>query len=747
MRRLLLAAFGAVAAISCSTNQTTPQAGGDAIPKGRVEKADAGEWTLHGNDSNEQRYSTLKQINVNTVANLGLAWTADMPERSSWQGTPIMVGGVLYVTTPWSYLYAYDAVTGRQLWKYSPRVVREIGASQLCCGNQNRGATYWNGKIIWATLDGRLVAVDAKKGTLVWETATFDPMKDAMSITGAPRVGNGVVFIGSAGGEYHQRGFISGYDAETGKKLWRFYTVPGDPSKGPDGEASDDVMAMAAKTWKGEWWKTGGGATVWEGMVYDRENDLVIFGTGNGAPWPAEVRSPGGGDNLFTSSIVAVNAKTGKYAWHYQTTPKESFDFDNNAPLTIADLMIDGQKKHVVMQVPKNGVFYVIEAKTGKVQSAQLTVPFGNWLTGFDKANNWAPILNPEANYGATGKGWYVQPFQTHVWSPQAFNPDTGLVYVNLLNATYGMVAKEGAKMGNQLLSIIVGGPDATPQVPQPVVPRENWLSAWNPVTQTEVWRVRGGGSGTMTTAGNLVFQSESANLVAYSADNGDKLWTGALGANAGAGSMTYEIGGEQYIATLAAVGQQRTGRVVVFKLGGKAALPAVAPAAQQVLNPPANFGTEAQLAAGRDSYTAACSICHEGGARTSTGAPDLSYSPFLASTAAFSSVVIDGIKMDGGMKSFKGALTSENVEAIRAHLVSVANTLKSNPPRGGVGGPGGGGGGARGGGPGRGAGAGPAAPPPAATPVAGLRGSTGGRVAGQAPTRPASQAPTELHQ
>jgi quinohemoprotein ethanol dehydrogenase len=751
MRRLLLASFGAVAVISCSTTQTDAPVGGGAIPAGRVEKVKAGEWALHGNDSNEQRYSTLKQVNADTVRNLGLAWTADMPERSSWQGTPIMVGGVLYVTTPWSYLYAYDAATGKQLWMYSPRVQREIAATQLCCGNQNRGATYWNGKIIWATLDGRLVAVDAKSGKLVWETATFDPMKDPMSITGAPRVGNGVVFIGSAGGEYHQRGFISGYDANTGKKLWRFYTVPGDPSKGPDGEASDEVMAMAARTWKGDWWKTGGGATVWEGMVYDRENDLIIFGTGNGAPWPAEVRSPGGGDNLFTASIVALHATTGKYAWHYQTTPMESFDFDNNAPLTIADLMIDGQKKHVVMQIPKNGVFYVIEAKTGKVQSAQLIVPFANWLTGFDKANNWAPILNPAANYGATGKGWFVQPFQTHVWSPQAFNPNTGLVYVNVLNATYGMVAEAGAKMGNQLLAINL---QKQPEMAQPVVPRENWLSAWNPVTQTEAWRIRGGGSGTMTTAGNLLFQSEGANLVAYSADNGAKLWTGATGATAGSGPMTYEVGGEQYIAAVARVGTQGTGRVVAYKLGGKAALPTPAPATQPVLNPPANFGTEAQVAAGMQSYTASCAICHEGNARNSTGAPDLRYSPFLASTAAFNSVVIDGIKMDGGMKSFKGALSNESVEAIRAHIVSLANTLKSNPAaaggagfgaRGGPGGGPGGAGGARAGGPGRG---GAAAAPPAGAqaPVAGLRGSTGGPVAGQAPP-PATEAPAALHQ
>jgi PQQ-dependent dehydrogenase (methanol/ethanol family) len=611
-------------------------------------------------------------------------------------------------------------------------VPREIANTQLCCGNQNRGAVYWNGKVIWASLDGRLVAVDAKTGKLVWETATFDPMKDPMSITGAPRVGNGVVFIGQGGGEYHGRGFISGYNADTGKKLWKFFTVPGDPSKGPDGEASDNVMAMAAQTWKGDWWKTGGGGTVWDGMAYDKVNDLIIFGTGNGAPWPAEVRSPGGGDNLFTAAIVAVEAKTGKYKWHYQTVPMESFDFDNNSPLTIADITVDGQKKHVVMQIPKNGVFYVIEAGTGKVVSARLIVPFANWLTGFDKANNWKPILNPEANYGATAKGFVVMPFQTHVWNPQSFNPDTGLVYVTVRDASYGFVAEAGAKMGNQLLGISLDKARSLP----PANPRPSgasWLSAWNPATQTEAWR-SGAGTGTMTTAGNLVFQSEnpqgqpgqgqpSGSVVAYRADTGEKLWTGAIGARAGSGPMTYQVDGVQYVAALG------NARLAVYKLGGNAVMPPAPAALPQVLNPPANFGTAAQIAMGLESYTSACAICHEGQARTSTGAPDLRYSPFLGTTASFNAVVIDGIKIDGGMKSFKGALSPEQVEAIRAHLVSTANTLKDNPQPaagGGRGGFGGGGGpppgGARGAGPGAGAapggGRGPAAPAAPAAPA-----------------------------
>jgi alcohol dehydrogenase (cytochrome c)/quinohemoprotein ethanol dehydrogenase len=386
----------------------------------------------------------------------------------------------------------------------------------------------------------------------------------------------------------------------------------------------------------------------------------------------------------------------------------------------VADITVGGQKKHVVMQAPKNGVMYVIEVATGKVVSADPFVPSINWATGFDEKDNWKPILNPDANFGKTGKGWYVVPFQTHVWNPQSYNPDTGLFYVTVRNATYGMVAKAGAKMGNQLLSIIVGGPDANPQGARPQVQGDaSWLSAWNPATQTEAWRVVGGGSGTMTTAGNLVFQTERTNLVAYRADNGEKVWQGALGVNGGSGAMSYEIDGTQYIAAIA------NARVVAFKLGGNAELPPAAAPVSQVLNPPSRFGTAEQLAAGESSYTQSCTICHEGQARNSTGAPDLSYSPFLANNALFSSVVIDGIKVDGGMKSFKGALSPADVEAIRAHLVKLANDLKDNPApaRGGLGGfPGGGapgGGGARrGGGPG-GAGGAPAQPAaPAEAPV-----------------------------
>jgi hypothetical protein len=263
------------------------------------------QWAANGGDHREQRYSPLTQINADNLSQLGIAWTANIPEKGGYQSTPVVVDGLLVVTTPWSKAYAYDAKTGEFKWKYDPQVRREVAATSLCCNIANRGVAYWNGKFIWGTLDGRLVAVDAKSGKRVWEAQTTNP-DDAMSITGAPRIANGIVFIGQAGAEFHQRGFFSGWDADTGKKLWHWWAVPGDPAKGF--EQPQPELEWAAKTWNGEWWKTGGGGTVWDGIVYDPETDLVIFGTGNGAPWPAEVRSPGGGDNLFTSSIVALEA-------------------------------------------------------------------------------------------------------------------------------------------------------------------------------------------------------------------------------------------------------------------------------------------------------------------------------------------------------------------------------------------------------------------------------------------------------
>jgi quinohemoprotein ethanol dehydrogenase len=657
------------------------------------------EWTQHGGNPDEQRYSKLNQVTVDNVGQLGLAWYAEISERGGYQSTPLMIDGVLYVTAPWSSLYAFDAKSGKQLWKVDPESPREIAATSICCNISNRGAAYADGKIIWGTIDGRLIAVHAKTGQKVWETRVADS-KLQYSITGAPRIGDGLVFIGVGGGEFYTRGYLSAYDLKTGKKVWKFYTVPGDPSKGAEGEASDDVMPMAAKTWSGsKWWEKGGGGSTWDGIVYDPKSDLVIFGTGNGLPWPAHIRSPGGGDNLFTSSIVAVHAKSGKYKWHYQAVPMDGFDFDNTAPLTLADITVDGKPKRVVMQAPKDGVFYVIEAATGKVVSADPYVPKINWALGFDKTKNWAPILNPEADYGKTGKGFYILPSQAHVWHPQSFNPQTGLMYFPARRGMGSFYAEEGGRiLGNQMVDVSMGRQPVGQE--RPVVENPGaYLLAWDPVARKVAWEQRegSGSAGTLTTAGNLVFQgTPGKKFAAFRADTGAKVWDVETQGNVVPGPVTYSLDGEQYIAVIssastgfaAAAGKNR---VLVYKLNGTVQLPEAPPPVPQVLNPPADFGDAAMHARGEDLYQRNCGGCHEGG-RLFSGFPDLNYTVALNAPDLFKGIVVDGALAENGMISFKNVLKAEDAEAIRSFLTARANELKRNPPRlfgpGGFGGP-----------------------------------------------------------
>jgi quinohemoprotein ethanol dehydrogenase len=686
MRHLILGFTAAVGVLSCTSSPTSST----SAPSGDVE------WTAHGRTDDEQRYTPLDQVNAGNISELGLAWYADITDKGGYQSTPLVVDGKLYLTGPWSKVFAFDAVTGKQLWKFDPQVPRELAASSICCNISNRGAAYWNGKIIIGTIDGRLVALDAKSGSKAWDVQVTDP-KFPYSITGAPRVGNGIVYIGQGGGEFYTRGFLAAHDAETGKALWRFWTVPGDPSKGPEGAASDSVMPMAAETWKGaKWWEKGGGGTVWDGILYDAETSTVVFGTGNGLPWPHTIRSPGGGDNLFTASIVALDAKTGKYKWHYQTVPKDSFDFDNTNPLTVADLTIDGQKKHVVMQAPKNGVFYVIEVATGKVLSADPYVPSINWATGFDKANNFAPIMNPDAIYGT--KGFYVVPSQSHVWHPQSYNPQTGLFYFGMRYGVSSFVAEEGGRiLGNQLVDVSMARqPEGQTR---PVLEDVGMaLMAWDPVKRKVAWKQRegNGSAGTLTTAGNLVFQGTAGQkFTAFRADTGEKVWSVSTQGNVVPGPISYSIDGVQYVA---AVSSASTGfaaangvnRLLVYKIGGKVELPPAPPQAAQVLNPPADFGDAATHARGKDLYERSCTGCHEGG-RMFSGFPDLNYSIALNNASLFKAIVVDGALAEGGMISFRNSLNEGDVEAIRSYLTLRANELKRNPPRPGFGPPGGG--------------------------------------------------------
>jgi len=687
MKVILSAAALVIVAGLSSCNNTyvnTQNAASNVTGKPVLLNATPGEWVSYGHDYNEQRYSPLKQINADNINELGLSWYGDLAERGgSYESTPIVVDGRIFITSPWSKVYAFDIKTGKQLWKYDPKVPGQF-AVKLCCGIVNRGVAVWNDMVIWGTLDGRLVAVKAANGEKVWEVQATDP-ESWLSITGAPRIADGRIFIGEAGSEFHQRGYLAAYDVNNGKELWRWWVVPGNPADGFE----QPELEWAAKTWNGEWWKTGGGGAPWDAVVYDPVTGLVYVGTGNGAPWPAEVRSPGGGDNLFTESIVALEAKTGKYVWHYQATPMDSFDYDNTMQIVVADLVINGEKKHVLMQAPKNGVFYVIEAATGKVISADLFVPTANWMTGFDK--DFRPILNPDANYGKFGdRGFHVVPSAggAHSWHPMAFNPVTGLMYIPTNYSSFPLVAEAGAKMGNQLLSINVA---KQPKVPQPQLEGAgSYLLAWDPVARKPAWEQRKGTSwsGVLTTAGNLVFQGSGQNFSAYRADNGEQVWSFDAQTGIVAAAASYLVDGVQNIAVVVGSSgfggsywQPNYARLLVFKLGGTAKLPDKVAYTPRQLNPPPNFGDAALLARGENRYNEQCASCHGNNGRVSSLFPDLKYAPALNSPELFKAIVIDGIWTDNGMVSFKEQLSLDDAEAIRAYVVNLANDAKNNPP------------------------------------------------------------------
>ena len=651
-----------------------------------------GQWMSQGRDHMEQRFSPLTKINDKNVSQMGLAWFGDFDTRRGQESTPLVIDGVLYVTTAWSKLYAYDAKTGKELWKFDPKVPGGWGVN-ACCDVVNRGVGAWKGKIYLGTIDGRLIAIDAATGKQKWSTQTT-PKDKAYSITGAPRLANGKVFIGQAGSEFEQRGFMAAYDAETGKRLWQWWIVPGDPSKGFE----QPELELAARTWKGEWWKTGGGGGPWDGIAYDPVTNYVIIGTGNGAPWPQSIRSPGGmenNENLFLSSMVALDADTGKYKWHYQFTPNESWDFDGTQQITLADIEINGQKHHVAMQANKNGMFYVVDTKTGKLLKGAGFVPNINWNFGLDPVTG-KPKVNPEAIY-TEDKGFIVIPAAggAHSWHPMSYNPITKLVYIPTSYGNYAFVAakEDDNPMGQKLsISMRKGQQLNAPRI------NASYLLAFDPVTMKEAWRApfeSGRGGGTMTTAGNLVFQGNSREFAAYRADNGEKLWSSPTQTGVVAGSVTYEVDGEQYVAV--AAGSRMGGnyyspngsRILAYKLGGTAKLPDPVPPIPQVLNPPNQFGSAEMLVKGADTYNRFCGGCHGTDGQSRGMFPDLRYSAALGSSEVFNSIVMDGALTANGMVSFKKALKQPEVDSIRAYMVSRAIDLKQNPPRGGAGGAG----------------------------------------------------------
>ncbi|MEH3106230.1 MAG: PQQ-dependent dehydrogenase, methanol/ethanol family [Sphingomonas fennica] len=700
MRRTVLLGAAALAAMGVGMQQAGwPPAAFSAAPGGvtgaRIAGADAepGQWLSIGRTYDEQRFSPLTQINAGNVSGLGIAWSADLDTQRGQEATPLMIDGKLIVSTAWSLVKAYDAATGKPLWSFDPEVPRET-LVKACCDAVNRGVAAWGGKVFVGTLDGRLIAIDTATGKPAWSQVTVDQSK-SYTITGAPRVISGKVIIGNGGAEYGVRGYVTAYNADTGKQLWRFYTVPGDPAKGFEGPH----LKAAAATWKGEYWKIGGGGTVWDAMAYDPELDLLYIGVGNGSPWNQAYRSPGGGDNLYLSSIVALKPSTGEYVWHYQTTPGETWDFTATQHIMLADLKIDGQVRKVLMQAPKNGFFYVLDRKTGKLLSANNFVP-QSWTTGIDMKTG-RPIETAEARFDRTGKPAIVTPgaMGAHSWQPMAFDAKRSLVFLPANEAAFPYFPQKDwkpAPLGfNVGIDMAAGAMPADPAARKAAAAATTGkLIAWDPIAQKARWSVQYPGpsnGGVLATAGDLVFQGDAGgHFNAYAAEDGAKLWSMPVQTGVIAAPMSYSIGGQQYVAVLAGWGgvyslapgtlSVKSGRVpnisrlIVFKLGGARALPPAPPPEKRPLDPPPVAGTPQQIAEGDHNFGRFCGACHGDAAVAGTLVPDLRHSALLGEPEAWQAVLQGGALKDQGMVSFASALTPAQTDAIRLYVIKRAN-------------------------------------------------------------------------
>jgi PQQ-dependent dehydrogenase (methanol/ethanol family) len=697
-----LAAMLAAATVTATAQQGSSRASAKGSPEhiravtaridGAAIRANArtgADWPSYGLDHAETRFSRLKQIDTGNVKDLGLVWSYDLESTRGVEATPVVIDGVMYVTASWSIVHAIDARSGRRLWTFDPQVDRAYGYKG-CCDVVNRGVALHRGKVFVASYDGRLFALDAATGAKRWEVDTIVDRKYSYTITGAPRVFKGKVIIGNGGAEYGVRGYITAYDAESGKQAWRWFTVPGDPSK----PFEDESMAKAAKTWDpaGRWWEAGGGGTAWDSMTFDPELNLMYVGTGNGSPWARNKRSPAGGDNLYLASIVALNPDTGKYAWHYQETPGDNWDFTSTQPMILADLTIGGKPRKVILHAPKNGFFFVIDRTNGQFISAQNFVDV-NWASGYDKDGR--PIETEIARVADRPREIIPSPYGARNWHPMSYNPQTGLAYmpvqgvpVNLLdNKDWKFNAASPLEPHSNLGWNLGMFANAEPPKSTPF----GRLVAWDPIAQKERWRVEQvspWNGGTLTTAGNLVFQGTAdGRFVAYDARDGKKLWEAPTGTGVIAAPSTFLVDGKQFVSIavgwggvygLAARATDRKGpgTVYTFALGGSAKAPDFVAYRLNALLQGVPYD-KSHYEAGTALYVSNCVFCHGvPGVDRGGNIPNLGYST-TETIADLDKFVFNGPFTKNGMPDFTGKLQPGDVDKLKAFIQGTADAIR----------------------------------------------------------------------
>jgi PQQ-dependent dehydrogenase (methanol/ethanol family) len=652
-------------------------------------------WIAHGRTYEEQRFSPLTKINKESVSDLGLAWYKDMGTNRALEATPIVVDGIMFFTSTWSRVYAVEAKTGETLWSFDPEVPGEW-ARKACCDIVNRGVAVYQGKVFFASLDGRLFSLNAETGGKIWEVDTITDRTRAYTITGAPRVAKGKVYIGNGGAEYGVRGYVTAYDTETGEQVWRFFTVPGDPSLGFE----DPAMEMAAKTWKGtNWWEFGGGGTVWNSIVYDPDFNNIYLGVGNGSPWTREIRSPGGGDNLFLASIVAVDADTGKYKWHYQTTPEDNWDYTAVQDMALADMEVDGEKKKVLLQAPKNGFFYVIDRSNGKVLRAH---PFAavTWATHVDLETG-RPVENPEVDYSENGSFVLPGPLGAHNWQAMSVDLDAGLVYIPAQENAFFYAIDENYKktgiykrnpgrwnMGIEMSSLAQNVLSNLESMPEP----GGFLKAFDPLTGETKWSVpipHYWNGGVLGTAGGLVFQGDALGIFsAYDKETGERLWEFNTYTSMLAPPISFEIDGEQYVSILTGSGggdlfggeplppieiqasltYNNFGRLLVFKLGGQKELPIPDVRDKTIPEQVLADASNDQIRNGESNYNQYCAVCHGFVVKSAGGLPDLRKMT-TGTHDLFNKIVLEGILGSNGMAGFADVLSEDDVDNIHHYV------------------------------------------------------------------------------